>query len=111
MATSSSTSAGSFADGTGIKMIETIHRSFGRSVITHVASHAPRPRRSSVSGSTVLSIETDLEAERRSRFRSVPRVEGEPPGVRPQPQSPPLGHCIVEGDAEASPNCSLAEVR
>ena len=56
----------SFADGTGIKMIETIHRSFGRSGHRLTVAHPTRRVRAEIERlglDRVLSIETDSEAE------------------------------------------------
>jgi len=56
----------SFADGTGIKMIETIHRSFGRSGHRLTVVHPTRRVRADIERlglDRVLSVETDSEAE------------------------------------------------
>jgi anti-anti-sigma factor len=55
----------SFADGTGIKMIETIHRSFGRSGHRLTVVHPSRRVRADIARlglDRVLSIKTDAEA-------------------------------------------------
>ena len=56
----------SFADGTGIKMIETIHRIFGRSGHRITVVHPTRRVRADIERvglDRVLSIEADSEAE------------------------------------------------
>jgi anti-anti-sigma factor len=55
----------SFADGTGLKMIETIHRSFGRSGHRLTVVHPSRRVRSEIERlglDRILLIETDAEA-------------------------------------------------
>ena len=55
----------SFADGTGLKMLETIHRSFGRSGHRLTVAHPSRRVRAEIDRlglDRILSIEADAEA-------------------------------------------------
>jgi len=54
-----------FADGTGLKMLETIHRSFGRSGHRLTVAHPSRRVRAEIDRlglDRILSIESDAEA-------------------------------------------------
>jgi anti-anti-sigma factor len=61
----------SFADGTGLKMLETIHRSFGRSGHRLTVAHASRRIRAEIELlglDRILSIEADAEARAAAPF-------------------------------------------